>query len=58
MLIVMNDMDPSHNYLGSGWFESGWFGSWYAVGAKPVGMVLGLATGGMPTSVGQFWPQV
>jgi hypothetical protein len=53
MLIVMNDMDPSHNYLGSGWFES-----WYAVGAKPVGMVLGLATGGMPTSVGRFWPQV
>jgi hypothetical protein len=26
------------------------FGSWYAAGAKPVCMVLGLATGGMPMS--------
>jgi hypothetical protein len=43
-----------------------WFGSWYAAGAKPVCMVLGLAIGGMPmcciglatggisVSVGQF----
>jgi hypothetical protein len=39
-------------------FESGHFGSWYAVGAKPMCMVLGLATGGMPVSVGPFWLQV
>jgi hypothetical protein len=38
---------------GYGWFESGWvigsswFGLWYTAGAKPVCMVLGLATGGM-----------
>ncbi len=42
-----------------GWFGLGlpgssWFGSWYAAGAKPVCVVLGLATGGMPVSVGQF----
>jgi hypothetical protein len=29
---------------------SSWFGSWYAVGAKPVCMVLCLATCGMPVS--------
>jgi hypothetical protein len=29
---------------------SSWFGSWYAVDVKPVCMVLGLATGGMPVS--------
>jgi hypothetical protein len=34
--------------LGLPWFSS--FGSWYATGAKPVCMVLGLATGGMPVS--------
>jgi hypothetical protein len=38
-----------------GWFGLGlpgssWFGSWYAAGAKPVCVVLGLATGGMPVS--------
>jgi hypothetical protein len=38
-----------------GWFwlglsGSSGFGSWYAVGAKAVCMVLGLATGGMPVS--------
>jgi hypothetical protein len=27
---------------------------WYAAGAKPVCMVLGLTTGGMLVSVGQF----
>jgi hypothetical protein len=31
--------------------ESSCFGSWYVAGAKPVCMVLGLATGGMPVSV-------
>jgi hypothetical protein len=42
--------------LGDGWDGSSWvsgssrFGSWYAAGAKPVCMVLGLATGGMPVS--------
>jgi hypothetical protein len=30
-------------------------GSWYAVGAKPVCM---LVTGGMPVSIGHFWLQV
>jgi hypothetical protein len=47
-------------------FGSSWFGSWYAAGVKPVCIVLilatggmhvssvGLATGGMPMSVGQF----
>jgi hypothetical protein len=38
-----------------GWFELGLpgssrFGLWYAAGAKPVSMVLGLATVGMPVS--------
>jgi hypothetical protein len=38
-----------------GWFRLGlsgssWFGSWNAAGAKPVCMVLGLATGGMLVS--------
>jgi hypothetical protein len=38
-----------------GWFclglsGSSWFGLWYATGAKPVYMVLGLAIGGMPVS--------
>jgi hypothetical protein len=33
-----------------GLFGSSWFGSWYAAGVKPVCMVLGLATGGMPMS--------
>jgi hypothetical protein len=32
-------------------FESSQFGLWYAAGVKPVCMVLGLATGGMPMSV-------
>jgi hypothetical protein len=36
-----------------GWFRLGlprssWFGLWYAASAKPVRMVLSLATGGMP----------
>jgi hypothetical protein len=36
-------------WFGSGWVtRSSWFGLWYAVGAKPVCMVLGLAIGGMP----------
>jgi hypothetical protein len=30
--------------------RSSWFGSWYAAGAKPVCMVLGLATCGMHVS--------
>jgi hypothetical protein len=34
--------------MGLSW--SSWFGSWYAAGAKPVCMVFGLATGGMPVS--------
>jgi hypothetical protein len=29
---------------------SSYFGSWYAAGVKPVCMVLGLATGGMPVN--------
>jgi hypothetical protein len=29
---------------------SRWFGYWYATGVKPVGIVLGLAIGGMPIS--------
>jgi hypothetical protein len=38
-----------------GWFWLGLsgsklFGSWYAAGVKPVCVVLGLATGGMPVS--------
>jgi hypothetical protein len=33
---------------------SSWFGSWYAIGAKPVCMVLGLATGVRPVSFGHF----
>jgi hypothetical protein len=38
-----------------GWFwlglpGSSWLGSWYAVGAKPMFMVLDLATGGMSVS--------
>jgi hypothetical protein len=39
-------------------FESRWFGSWYAAGATPVCMVLGLATGGMSMSVVHFWLHV
>jgi hypothetical protein len=35
-------------------FESSWFGLWQPAGEKPVCMVLGLATGGMPVCVGQF----
>jgi hypothetical protein len=38
-------------------FESSRFGLWYAAGVKPVCMVLGLATGGMPMSVVWFWLQ-
>jgi hypothetical protein len=38
--------------------ESSRFGSWYAAGAKTVSMVLGLATGGMPINMVQFWLQV
>jgi hypothetical protein len=38
--------------------ESSWFGLWYASGKMLVCMVLGLATGGMPGSVVQFWLQV
>jgi hypothetical protein len=38
-----------------GWFwlglsGSSWFGSWYIAGVKPMCMVLGFATGGMPVS--------
>jgi hypothetical protein len=29
---------------------SRWFGYWYATGVKPVGIVLGLAIGGIPIS--------
>jgi hypothetical protein len=45
VLTVMSDMDLSHDQLGIGWLgsvrvsESSWFGSWYAIGAKPVCMV-------------------
>jgi hypothetical protein len=47
-------------------FESSCFSLWYAAGAKPISIVLslaiggvhmsslGLATGGMPVSIGQF----
>jgi hypothetical protein len=38
----------------SGLTESRWFGSWYAIGAKSVCMVLGLATGVRPVSFGCF----
>jgi hypothetical protein len=54
-------------WFGSDWVTgSSWFGSWYAAGARPVSIVLGLAiggmpmcyfglvTGGMPVSIGQF----
>jgi hypothetical protein len=38
-------------WFGSGWVTgSSWFGSWYAVGANPVCMVLYLAIGGMSMS--------
>jgi hypothetical protein len=38
-------------FFESGWVTgSRWFGLWFAVGAKPVCMVLGLATSGMPVS--------
>jgi hypothetical protein len=57
VLTVMSNMDLSHDKLGLwlGWFwlglsGSSWFGSWYEAGVKPVCMVLGLATGGMPVS--------
>jgi hypothetical protein len=33
--------------------SSSWFGSWYAVGVKPVCMVFGLATGVRPVSFGR-----
>jgi hypothetical protein len=36
----------------SGLTGSSWFGSWYAAGAKPVCMVLGLTTGVRPVSLG------
>jgi hypothetical protein len=63
MLMVMSDMNLSLNLLGYGsvgsiGFESSWFGSWYAIGATPMCMSLGLAIGGMPVSVVQFWLQV
>jgi hypothetical protein len=38
----------------SGLTGSSWFGSWYAAGAEPVCMVLGLATGVRPMSFGCF----
>jgi hypothetical protein len=54
-------------WFGSEWLtRSRWFDSWYATGGKPVGIVLGLAiggmyvssvglaTGGMPVSFGWF----
>jgi hypothetical protein len=41
-------------WVGSIGFECVWFNLWYAAGAKPVCMVLGLATGGMPMSIGRF----
>jgi hypothetical protein len=31
----------SDQVTGSSWFESSWFDSWYAIGAKPVSIVLG-----------------
>jgi hypothetical protein len=52
-------MDPSflrwfcHIWLGWFWLGlsgSSQFGSWHATGVKPVCMVLGLVTGGMPVS--------
>jgi hypothetical protein len=60
MLTDMSDMDLSHSELGYGWvgpveFESSHFGSWHTIGAKPVFMVLRLATGKMPVSVVWFW---
>jgi hypothetical protein len=44
----------------SGLTGSSWFGSWYAVGAKPVCMVLGLATGVRPMCFGHFgyWGEI
>jgi hypothetical protein len=41
----------------SGLIGSSCFGSWYAAGAKPVCMVLGLATGVRPVSFVRFWLQ-
>jgi hypothetical protein len=38
--------------VGSVGFKSNCFGLWHAVGVKPMGMVLSLATGGMHVSVG------
>jgi hypothetical protein len=38
----------------SGLTGSSWFGSWYAAGAKPVCMVLGLPTGVRPMRFGCF----
>jgi hypothetical protein len=48
--------EPFTRLVGYGWvgsigFESSYFGSWYAASAKPVCMVLSLATCGMPMSV-------
>jgi hypothetical protein len=62
-LLVMSDMDLPHDLLGYGWvgsieFESNWFGSWYAAGAMPMCMSLGLATSGMHVSVDRFRLQV
>jgi hypothetical protein len=50
---------PFTRLVGFGWiesvgFESSWFGSCHAAGVKPMCMVLGLATGGMLVSIGQF----
>jgi hypothetical protein len=47
-----------YGWVGSVGFESNWFGLWHATSVKPVCMVLGLATGGMPMSVGRFWLQL
>jgi hypothetical protein len=50
---------PFTQLVGFGWvdsvgFESSWFASWHAAGAKSVWIVLGLATGGMCMSIGLF----
>jgi hypothetical protein len=43
---------------GSVEFESSCFASWYAVGVKPVCIILDLATGGMSVNVVWFWLQM
>jgi hypothetical protein len=58
MLMVMSDMDLSHDLLSLVGFESSRFGSWYAASAKSVCMVHGLATSGMHVRVVWFWLQV